>query len=118
MRIPLPKKNWGPPLPPAPPAIMGRTKGGISETSDMTSEGLGEMFEADYGDMCARKFPLMLMGGRAEGHTCADPGARTPIGVSGNFMSLIMQNSLSKYFFLSIFYLLLSISYYLPQLLY
>ena len=27
----------------------------------------------------------MLMGGRAEGLVCADPGARTPIGVSGNF---------------------------------
>ena len=25
------------------------------------------------------------MGGRAEGLACADPGARTPIGVSGNF---------------------------------
>ena len=25
------------------------------------------------------------MGGRAEGLTCTDPGARTPIGVSGNF---------------------------------
>ena len=31
----------------------------------MTSEGLGEMFEGDSADMCARKFPLMLMGGRA-----------------------------------------------------
>ena len=29
----------------------------------MTSEGLGEMFEGDSADMCARKFPLMLMGG-------------------------------------------------------
>ena len=28
---------------------------------------------------------VMLMGGRAEGLACADPGARTPIGVSGNF---------------------------------
>jgi hypothetical protein len=25
------------------------------------------------------------MGGRAEGLACADPGARTPIGASGNF---------------------------------
>ena len=31
----------------------------------MTSEGLGEMFEGDSADTCARKFPLMLMGGRA-----------------------------------------------------
>ena len=50
----------------------------------MTSEGLGEMFEGDSADMCAGKFPLMSMGGREEGLACADPGARTPIGVSGN----------------------------------
>ena len=49
----------------------------------MTSEGLGEMFEGDSADMCAGKFPLTSMGGRAEGLACADPGARTPIGVSG-----------------------------------
>ena len=52
----------------------------------MTSEGLGEMFEGDSADMCAVKFPLVSMGGRAEGLTCADPGARTPIGASGNFI--------------------------------
>jgi hypothetical protein len=34
----------------------------------MTSEGLGEMFEAN--------FALVLMGGLVEGRTCADPGAR------------------------------------------
>ena len=34
--------------------------------------------------MCAEKFPLVSMGGRAEGLACADPGARTPIGASGN----------------------------------
>ena len=50
----------------------------------MTSEGLGEMFEGDSADMCAGKFPLVSMGGRAEGLACADPGARTPIGASGN----------------------------------
>ena len=32
----------------------------------MTSEGLGEMFEGDSSDMCAGKFPLVSMGGRAE----------------------------------------------------
>ena len=36
-----------------------------SETSDMTSDGLGEMFEGDSADTCAGKFPLMSMGGRA-----------------------------------------------------
>ena len=51
----------------------------------MTSEGLGEMFEGDSADTCAGKFSLMSMGGRAEGLACADPGARTPIGTSGNF---------------------------------
>jgi hypothetical protein len=49
----------------------------------MTSEGLGEMFEGESADMCAGKFPLVLMGGRAEGLACADPGARTPISASG-----------------------------------
>ena len=55
----------------------------------MTSEGLGEMFEGNSADMCARKFPLVSMGGRAEGLVCADPGARTPIGASGNFLSFL-----------------------------
>jgi hypothetical protein len=27
------------------------------------------------------------MGGRAEGLACADPGARTPIGASGNYIN-------------------------------
>ena len=44
------------------------------------------MFEGDDPDKCAEKFPLTSMGGRAEGLACADPGARTPIGVSGNFL--------------------------------
>jgi hypothetical protein len=50
----------------------------------MTSEGLGEMFEGDSADTGAEKIPLASMGGRAEGLACADPGARTPIGASGN----------------------------------
>ena len=29
---------------------------------DTTSEGLGEMFEGDFPDMCADKFPLVLIG--------------------------------------------------------
>ena len=32
-----------------------------------------------------QKFPLVSMGGRAEGLKCADPGARTPIGASRNY---------------------------------
>ena len=47
----------------------------------MTSEGLGEMFEG------AGKFPLVSMGGGAEGLVCADTGARAPIGASGNLQS-------------------------------
>jgi hypothetical protein len=43
-----------------------------SETSDMTSKGLGEMFEGDSADMCAGKFPLVSIGGRGEGLACAD----------------------------------------------
>ena len=50
----------------------------------MTSDGFGEMFEGDSADMCAVKCLLMSIG-KAEGLACADPGARTPIGVNGNF---------------------------------
>jgi hypothetical protein len=49
----------------------------------MTSEGLGEMFEGYSADTRAGQFPLVSMGGRAEGLACADPGARTPTGASG-----------------------------------
>ena len=56
----------------------------------MTSEGLGEMFEGDSADMCARKFPLMSMGGRAKGLPCLEPGAWTPMGVSGNLRRVII----------------------------
>ena len=58
----------------------------------MTSEGLGEMFEGDSADTCTDKFLLMLMGGRTEGLVCADPGARTPIGMSGNFFLLLLSH--------------------------
>ena len=55
----------------------------------MTSEGLGEMFQSDSADTCPGKFPLKSMGGQAEGLACADLGARTPIGVSGNKLELL-----------------------------
>ena len=61
----------------------------------MTSEGLGEMFEGDSADMCACNFLLMWIGGRAKGLACADPGARTPLGVSGNFPNLSPKLSFS-----------------------
>ena len=47
---------------------------------------LGEMLGGDSADMCGGKFPLVSMGGRAEGLACADTGARTPIGASGNLI--------------------------------
>ena len=42
---------------------------------------MGEMFEGDFADTITGKFPLVLMGGRAEGLACADLGAITHIGV-------------------------------------
>ena len=44
----------------------------------MNSEGLGEMFEGDSVDMCAGKFPLKSMGGRAD--------ELNPIGVGVIFL--------------------------------
>jgi hypothetical protein len=61
----------------------------------MTSEGLGEIFEGDSADTCAGKFPLVSMGGRSEGLACADPGARIPIGASGNCSCFSYLNCLS-----------------------
>ena len=40
----------------------------------------------------------MSMGGRAEGLACADPGARTPIGVSGNYITFDNIALQTKYF--------------------
>ena len=59
---------------------------------DMTYERLGEMFEGDFEDICAEKFLLMSIGGQAEGLECADPGARTPIGMSGYFESFLIYS--------------------------
>ena len=61
----------------------------------MTSEGLGEMFEGDSADRCAGNFSLTSMWGGAEDLACADPGARTPIGVSG---ILLFLSRMSDYF--------------------
>ena len=49
----------------------------------ITFRNFFEHFEGDSAETCAGKFPLMSMGGWAEGLACADPGVRTPIGVSG-----------------------------------
>ena len=50
----------------------------------MTSEEFVEMFEGDSADICAGKFPLVSMGGRAEGLACA----------SGNCILLTKHNGL------------------------
>ena len=52
----------------------------------MTSDLLGEVFKGDSADMCAVKFPLVLMGG-VNGQACADgergpPSARAEIVIS------------------------------------
>jgi hypothetical protein len=56
------------------------------------------MFEGDSADTCAETFPLVSMGGQAEGLACADPGARTPIGASG-----ILNNKMAPHHMLSPF---------------
>ena len=42
------------------------------KTLGMTSEGLWEIFEGDFADVCAEQFLLMLIGGRAKGQACTD----------------------------------------------
>ena len=62
---------------------------------------LGEMFEGYSAETCTGKFP---MGGRAEGPACADTGARTPIGASGNLFALflLLMNGFNMNFELSL----------------
>ena len=60
---------------------------------DMTSEGLGEMFEGDFGDMCAENLSLMLMGGRTDWSKVHRRGARTPIGTDGNLVSKLLTRA-------------------------
>jgi hypothetical protein len=38
----------------------------------MTSEGLGEVLNGDSADRCVGIFPLVLLGGGANGQVCAD----------------------------------------------
>jgi hypothetical protein len=47
-----------------------------------------ENFISYSSDICGEKCPIVTMGGCAEGPACAVPGARTPIGASGNFIVL------------------------------
>ena len=48
-----------------------------SETLDMASKGLGEMFEGDVADMCVKKILLMLIVGRRQCPACTE-GERGP----------------------------------------
>ena len=80
-----------------------------SKSSDITSKGLGEVFEGDSADTCAGKFLLVSMGGRANGQACADgergpPSARAeilyiafkPEGASLNLRSKIFASCRHK----------------------
>jgi hypothetical protein len=63
----------------------------------MTSEGLGEVFKGDSADTCAGKFPLVSMGGRANGQACADgepgpPSARAEFGKQ-TLLNIVYQTS-------------------------
>jgi hypothetical protein len=63
----------------------------------MTSEGLGEVFKGDFSDTCAGKFPLVSMGGRANGQACADgergpPSARAEILLKHSFFRISLYN--------------------------
>ena len=51
------------------------------------------MFEDDSADTGPGKFSLMSMGGGEVGLMCTDPGARTPIGLSGNSLSSFFLSS-------------------------
>jgi hypothetical protein len=42
------------------------------------------MFEGDFEDTCTKELV------RVEGQECTDPGARTPIGASGNWSKQIL----------------------------
>ena len=54
----------------------------------MTSEGLGEVFKGDSADMCAGKFPLVSMGGQANGQACTD-GERGPPSARAEIFGII-----------------------------
>jgi hypothetical protein len=54
----------------------------------MTSERLGEMFKGDSADTCTRKFPLVSMGGRANGQGRTD-GERGPPLARAEFLHIL-----------------------------
>ena len=62
----------------------------------MASEGLGEVFKGDSADMCAGKFPLVSMGGRADRQACADGERGPPSARAEIFLYLMIDVSLSE----------------------
>ena len=52
------------------------------------------MFEGDSADTCAEKFPLMLMGGRANGQACADGERGPPLAWAEIYVPLPYYNIL------------------------
>ena len=60
-----------------------------SEALEITSEGLGEMFEGDFAETCRGR-------GRAEGLVCANPVTRTTISVNGNFLFFFLPPKCTK----------------------
>ena len=48
------------------------------------------MFEGNFADTCDKFVVAHVDGGQAEGLACADPVARTPIGVGGNFVTFYL----------------------------
>ena len=60
----------------------------------MTSEGLGEGFKVDSADMCAGKFPLMSIGGRANGQACAVFGHNAIFTCANPLFSLLLDELL------------------------
>jgi hypothetical protein len=59
-----------------------------SARTNMTSEGLGEVFKGDSLDMFAGKFPLVLMGGQANSQASAD-GERGPPSARAELKAMI-----------------------------
>ena len=58
---------------------------------------MGKFGEIDSADTLAGKFPLVPMGGWAEGPACADTGARTPIGTSGIIIIITFYHKYNKH---------------------
>ena len=78
IRITMKNKFWGPPLPPPPP----------KKNFKFNLEGhIIRVMKFLYGLPITKILGFQerkKLGGRVEGLACADPGARTPIGASGN----------------------------------